>query len=888
MGVKTKLNYFKIGIILFILIFISSISYSENYSKNSTEIIENSESFSLDESISTNINSLEEETVLNDEEEIIEEEIRTNEEEKPLRLPETFHYKSFIDKSSEYDFEDVDADLISAYNIIGQGYGESVQTLQIKNTIDKHNYKLIISYPSDSKFKELDLSNDSIEYREINTPENFYNKISDLKQKVIPPQDYIHKAYEITTENNTILGITAIISHDNTNKKRWYLNLIGSSGGTSLLYQTGDFSVYDMNSNVWWRRLLINTNIEADTFIRIPHMIDEVTDDGNITELHPAILKNSTVTFIGTRWKSTSRLQRYNETHFEWQPDFNLTSGDEFRIGIGLQYHFYSNTTANSSEIQVDLSVNDFPIYLNWTGGFNNLSHTGTISGGAYASCFKDYNQQSCVETDYGGGTYYKYYTNADESWFGLTSQSACSSTGSSPSGNPTLCDFSIESIQTIPTWGGCNLQVSCGSAPCDYTNYGGDLIFYKDTATSFSGTSSAYAWSGGGEGFTCSVSSTVTASGFGERASWYPFDINLTINGNGSYFNESGDLTWDEFKTSPNLQSAFNTGTNNIVLSQSEVYGGEIAFYFNYQEEIPIASNIGINETEPETNQIVLHYANWVDDSLAGYIFSSNYSGTWSNDSWVEMTGTNNWSNYSKVVAPTIGTYGWRIYANDSEGNWGDTGIQYINVVPGTNNPPTINLVNITPQTPHTEDDLDCGVKVIDPDIWNTLTANITWFKNGEPWTEDNEYMSVTNNEINHTSDIGDIESYKTSNGDEWICSVNAFDGYDWSGWKNSTSVVIYNDLQVNDLSIIYQFDTERIFRFEILNQLNYTINVSWKLETGESTINSLYNSTLQEDEDIFVYLHYNYTSPGNYLVKATAYGGGLTDSESINITII
>jgi len=44
-----------------------------------------------------------------------------------------------------------------------------------------------------------------------------------------------------------------------------------------------------------------------------------------------------------------------------------------------------------------------------------------------------------------------------------------------------------------------------------------------------------------------------------------------------------------------------------------------------------------------------------------------------------------------------------------------------------------------ITPSTPETTDTLDCGFNVTDSDS-GSVTANVTWFKNGSPWTNDNE----------------------------------------------------------------------------------------------------------------------------------------------------
>jgi hypothetical protein len=48
------------------------------------------------------------------------------------------------------------------------------------------------------------------------------------------------------------------------------------------------------------------------------------------------------------------------------------------------------------------------------------------------------------------------------------------------------------------------------------------------------------------------------------------------------------------------------------------------------------------------------------------------NGDGTFVNDPWTNMTGTGNWSNVTKTVNSTVGsTIRWKVYANDSVGNW-------------------------------------------------------------------------------------------------------------------------------------------------------------------------------------------------------------------------
>ncbi|MFZ2070550.1 MAG: hypothetical protein WAV32_02885 [Halobacteriota archaeon] len=88
--------------------------------------------------------------------------------------------------------------------------------------------------------------------------------------------------------------------------------------------------------------------------------------------------------------------------------------------------------------------------------------------------------------------------------------------------------------------------------------------------------------------------------------------------------------------------------------------------------------SYISVNTTV--AGKPALFAAHWTDNvALSGYIFATNNSSSeWVNDSFVSMTGTANWSNVTKTLNSTAGiAIGWRIYANDTSGNWNDTGVQ-------------------------------------------------------------------------------------------------------------------------------------------------------------------------------------------------------------------
>ena len=61
-----------------------------------------------------------------------------------------------------------------------------------------------------------------------------------------------------------------------------------------------------------------------------------------------------------------------------------------------------------------------------------------------------------------------------------------------------------------------------------------------------------------------------------------------------------------------------------------------------------------------------------WDDDSgLSGYIFSSNMTGNWTNDSWTPFSGTESWSYIIKNISQANEVIAWKVYANDSNNLW-------------------------------------------------------------------------------------------------------------------------------------------------------------------------------------------------------------------------
>jgi len=62
-----------------------------------------------------------------------------------------------------------------------------------------------------------------------------------------------------------------------------------------------------------------------------------------------------------------------------------------------------------------------------------------------------------------------------------------------------------------------------------------------------------------------------------------------------------------------------------------------------------------------------------WNDEiGLSGYMFSSNITGVWTNDSWIPCSGTECWSYASENISvKPNATIGWKFYANDTNNLW-------------------------------------------------------------------------------------------------------------------------------------------------------------------------------------------------------------------------
>ena len=89
--------------------------------------------------------------------------------------------------------------------------------------------------------------------------------------------------------------------------------------------------------------------------------------------------------------------------------------------------------------------------------------------------------------------------------------------------------------------------------------------------------------------------------------------------------------------------------------------------------------SDVETNETKAGNKCEFSSYWN-SNGTLDNYIFSWNNSGSWVNDTEVAFSATPEWANITKFLSYKVDyVIGWRVYANNTSGDWNDTKIQTI-----------------------------------------------------------------------------------------------------------------------------------------------------------------------------------------------------------------
>jgi len=96
-----------------------------------------------------------------------------------------------------------------------------------------------------------------------------------------------------------------------------------------------------------------------------------------------------------------------------------------------------------------------------------------------------------------------------------------------------------------------------------------------------------------------------------------------------------------------------------------------------------PAWSNARDNFTSIYAGETGLFEVDWEDnDGLESFIFSTDDSGSWVNQSVVDFSGTINTSSFEYEITSSGGTVHWLIYANNTNSSWNVTGEQSFSVL--------------------------------------------------------------------------------------------------------------------------------------------------------------------------------------------------------------
>jgi len=176
--------------------------------------------------------------------------------------------------------------------------------------------------------------------------------------------------------------------------------------------------------------------------------------------------------------------------------------------------------------------------------------------------------------------------------------------------------------------------------------------------------------------------------------------NCNLTSESNTTYDDRDGDsmMNWDTTQ-----MVTAETGNNiSMVLTKDGTSGmlgprtKENAYVFgrpwlNIDYSLPDTikptySNAQTNTTIAGESILfsILYNDDTALESDGGYIFSTNNSGVWVNDSLIIWTSTPQWANVSKTLPNAGNRTDYRWYANDSAGNINNTEIFYVEITAG------------------------------------------------------------------------------------------------------------------------------------------------------------------------------------------------------------
>ena len=117
------------------------------------------------------------------------------------------------------------------------------------------------------------------------------------------------------------------------------------------------------------------------------------------------------------------------------------------------------------------------------------------------------------------------------------------------------------------------------------------------------------------------------------------------------------------------------------------------------------------------------------------------------------------------------------------------------------------------------------------------------------------------------------------------------------WQDTRDSTPTIVNSEiyykrnsqlLNIDNLTVVFVNNTERIFRYSIVNIGNETLSgINWTFNTGDTVLNSTFSNDLVSGEDLLVFIYHNYSLSGNFSAIATGFNRNTSASAKINVVV-
>jgi len=247
-----------------------------------------------------------------------------------------------------------------------------------------------------------------------------------------------------------------------------------------------------------------------------------------------------------------------------------------------------------------------------------------------------------------------------------------------------------------------------------------GDLLYFSSTSS----TSSKLTWN---------VINGLSWPLLASTKYWLAIWVNETGTNIGPDVASSGGQGRDWSGGSAKFPNPYNGGA----LSDSDAMYSIYAVWSDEEADTTKPTYLNNQTNTTEAGESVL-FSILYDDGIAlnpngQYIFSTNNSGVWANESTVNFTATPSWANVTKTLNSTEGiSIGYRWYANDTAGNNNNTGI-FTLIITDTTSPIITPPANATLE--YLVDALDVDFSVNENiDTWsvndtNNFTINSTGY---------------------------------------------------------------------------------------------------------------------------------------------------------------